>query len=87
VATVSNELANGGLPVDVVVTIDPVSKDSTRTSPQAGTWIDVNAGATPSDGWRGDFRANRGGKWGAGLMENRPNTIRIPTHIMAGFHP
>ena len=62
-ANVAEALGKDG--VDLLITIDPVSRRWSRPgdlSNNVGTWIDVNA--TPSKGNASDLLARLGGKWG-----------------------
>ena len=60
-ASVSRALKEAGIDVNLLVTIDPVSRF--RGAGAAETWINVNAAPSSSNGFGGDLWATLGGKW------------------------
>jgi pimeloyl-ACP methyl ester carboxylesterase len=60
----SRQLARDGIDVDLLVTIDPVSRAWTRLPGVARRWINVNARPPGFNGFDGDAWALLGGKWG-----------------------
>jgi pimeloyl-ACP methyl ester carboxylesterase len=60
----ANQLAEKGVNVDQVITIDPVGRRRISVTANATAWINVNAAPATSNGWNGDYYAMLGGKWG-----------------------
>lgn len=61
---VANGLAEKGIIVDQVITIDPVARRRISVGSSSTRWINVNAAPAISNGWNGDYYATLGGKWG-----------------------
>jgi pimeloyl-ACP methyl ester carboxylesterase len=60
----ANTLADKGISVDQVITIDPVGRRRISVMANTTAWINVNAAPATSNGWNGDYYATLGGKWG-----------------------
>ncbi|MGM9482954.1 RHS repeat-associated core domain-containing protein [Roseateles sp. NT4] len=63
-ASISRALREAGIDVNLLVTVDPVSRVWSRGAGAAGTWANVNATPSSSNGFTGDAWAALGGKWG-----------------------
>jgi pimeloyl-ACP methyl ester carboxylesterase len=59
----ANCLAEEGIIVSKVITIDPVAHRRIRVMSKESSWINVNAAPALSNGWNGDYYATLGGKW------------------------
>jgi RHS repeat-associated protein len=79
-ASVSRALKAAGIDVNLLVTVDPVSRIWSRGAGAAGTWVNVNAAPSSSNGFSGDSWATLGGKWG-----DWPNG-KASSHYGAPFH-
>jgi len=64
--------------VDILITIDPVSRFSTHKKPKAKRWIDVNA--KPSAYHISDLIAWIGGKWGESTQEDADEYYEVVTN-------
>lgn len=62
-ASVSRALKEAGIDVNLLVTVDPVSRVWSRAPGAAATWVNVNATPSSSNGFTGDAWAALGGKW------------------------
>ena len=60
----ANVLAQKGIIVDHVITIDPIARKRISLNSNATKWINVNAAPATSNGWNGDYYGTLGGKWG-----------------------
>lgn len=79
-ASVSRALKAAGIDVNLLVTVDRVSRIWSRGPGAAGTWVNVNAAPSSSNGFSGDSWAAMGGKWG-----DWPNG-KANTYYEAPFH-
>jgi RHS repeat-associated protein len=64
-SSVSRKLKAAGIDVNLLVTVDPVSRIWSRGSGAASSWVDINAAPGSSNGFSGDTWAALGGKWGS----------------------
>lgn len=63
-ASISRALKEAGIDVNLLITVDPVGRIWSRGPGAAGTWANVNAAPSSSNGFTGDAWASLGGKWG-----------------------